>query len=299
MEIYRPHEEAKRAKINRTKFHQKLIVAIATCVILFIFAFDFEYFHFNDKGIIPPPLEGVEPNCYSSVKFPDITLLTISTEVVEGYDQCMIKNRRDYADKYGYEFCMYDQKLHRSRSFSWMKFIAVADLFREPAREWIWWLDADALIMNTDIDVASIIEKYPGANVIHTTDLANRTDQSHINAGVFLIRNTAWTFMYLEEIYSKSGMWSSQSDRRATEKWMHEGNAEKYSEKFRVIDYRLMNSLEDTYVDGDFVIHPAGNGPAVPGLWGYFYHAVRKLRYLFTTLKTPSQKYENLLKCCC
>ena len=116
MEIYRPHEEAKRAKINRTKFHQKLIVVIATCVILFIFAFDFEYFHFNDKGIIPPPLENVEPNCYSNVKLPDITLLTISTEVVEGYDQCMIRNRRDYADQYGYEFCMYDQKLHRSRN---------------------------------------------------------------------------------------------------------------------------------------------------------------------------------------
>merc|ERR1719204_932987 len=119
-----------------------------------------------------------------------------------------------------------------------------------------------------DIDIRSIIDKYPKANVIHTTDYRNRTDTSHINAGVFLIKHTDWAKSCLEEIFAKGSFLNSQSDRRATESWLHEGNQERYQELFQIVDFKLFNSIGDSYEEGDFVIHLAGDGPKVPGMLG-------------------------------
>ena len=89
----------------------------------------------------------------------------------------------------------------------------------EPDEEhWAWWLDADALITNSDIRLEDIVD---AAKAVHaanrdpasaerqpTLELILSRDCNRLNAGSYLIRRSAWSRRYL------SHLWMLRSEMR-------------------------------------------------------------------------------------
>ena len=94
-----------------------------------------------------------------------------------------------YAEANGYSYAINVQLcashgMERRRSPSWYK---VGFILQELANcEWFLWADADALIVNKDFQLDSLVQ--PGK------DLLLSSDSEGYCAGVFMIRNSAWSF---------------------------------------------------------------------------------------------------------
>jgi len=94
-----------------------------------------------------------------------------------------------YADANGYSYSFNVQLcaahgVERKRCPSWFK---VGFVLQELANcEWFLWADADALIVNKDFQLDRLIQ--PGK------DLLLSSDSGGYCAGVFMIRNSAWSF---------------------------------------------------------------------------------------------------------
>lgn len=191
------------------------------------------------------------------------------------YDKCMEPsatraslNKRDYADKHGYKF------VARSREFAqqamrpdqrrtvWGKIDVIQKVL--PKVEWLFWLDMDAVIMNPDISIDDLLNTLK-ARYSGTADEFDRnidfiivrpgTDKM-INAGVFLIKNTPWSFDFLKDVqeqeswyrqgpsYEQGAMW----DVMRKEKYMHRTlylNRENH----------VFNTFPKFYEQDDFIVH--------------------------------------------
>ena len=78
------------------------------------------------------------------------------------------ENKRKYCEMHGYDFVIADTILDLSRPISWSKILLLSKLMQESSYKWLFWTDADSLIMNPAISVEDLIdEKYnliiPGA----------------------------------------------------------------------------------------------------------------------------------------
>ena len=65
--------------------------------------------------------------------------------------------------------------------------------------DWLWILDADAAIMNGDVSVRSIIDRYATSQ---STNVLIGADDSTINTGSMLLRKSHWTISLLRLIQS-------------------------------------------------------------------------------------------------
>lgn len=99
----------------------------------------------------------------------------------------VFENHRDYAKEHGYEYFLLEKRLS-SRPAVWDRFPLVTLLHNRGA-EWVLYLDADAMFMNTSVKIEDFIEKNgAGKDLIVSGDL-----NVHYQAGVYLIRKSLWT----------------------------------------------------------------------------------------------------------
>lgn len=105
------------------------------------------------KGLSPKGRDIVLLTGYTSdfeVKFPKIA-------------RQMKENRQKYCDKHGYSNLVVDLDQHKSKlepgiPLHWLKLYAIKEAFDKfPESQWVFWLDADALLMNLDIELAGHI----------------------------------------------------------------------------------------------------------------------------------------------
>jgi mannan polymerase II complex MNN10 subunit len=109
-------------------------------------------------------------------------------------------NRQNYANKHGYTLVDGSDMLDRSRPPSWSKIRAVQRLFgwiengssvEEPC-DWVFWMDADTVIMNSDIRLESMLPD-------NSDFLASQDTRRTVNAGAWMIRNSDWSRQFLQE----------------------------------------------------------------------------------------------------
>jgi len=111
----------------------------------------------------------------------------------DGLLQLTWKNKADYAAKHGYYLFDESDMLDKSRPPSWSKIRATQRLLQEENCTWVFWLDADTVIMNSD----KRIEDFLPAD--STKDLLmSRDNGGGYNAGVWLVRDTAWGRDFLQ-----------------------------------------------------------------------------------------------------
>lgn len=104
-------------------------------------------------------------------------------------------NKIAYAQKYGYHVYDGSDYYDRSRPPAWSKIRAVQALFdiEEPC-DWVLWMDADTVIMNSNVRIEDFLPADPTKDLIVVSDKGGG-----YNSGVFLFRNSLWSKQFLDE----------------------------------------------------------------------------------------------------
>jgi galactosyl transferase GMA12/MNN10 family len=104
-------------------------------------------------------------------------------------------NKQQYCNKHGYQLFNESPSVDPDRPPSWSKIRAVQRLLREEQCEWVFWLDADTVIMNSNKRIEDILPTpETGIDLILTEQKGNSW-----NAGAWMIRNTNWSNTFLNE----------------------------------------------------------------------------------------------------
>ncbi|CAB4416133.1 unnamed protein product [Rhizophagus irregularis] len=182
-------------------------------------------------------------------------------------------NKRGYAQRNGYSFvgrsAEFTQQVSKKRKTVWGKFDAIEKVL--PHYDWVFWLDMDTVIMNYNVTVEGLFEKF--AEIVGGWEefekkhliVARPVHDVMINAGVFMMRNSQWSRdflriaqnrrdLYLGHMYEQHAMWDliREPDWAPGTLWLDQ-------------DDRTFNTFPSRYIHGDFVVHYAPDGcPAKP-----------------------------------
>jgi hypothetical protein len=168
------------------------------------------------------------------------------------------ENKKTYCEKHGYNFHFCVESKDLSRPIPWTKIKIIQELFEDPEVEWVFWTDADSLIMNSKIKLKSLIDR--------GYDIIVASDNNGINTGQFFIRNCEWSRDFLARIYAKEqfiyhGWWEQMSI-------IDEFNNNEIDRSHcKITKQRFMNSYPPEYIGGnheywhkgDFILHFAGH----------------------------------------
>ncbi|KAJ3043530.1 hypothetical protein HDV00_004920 [Rhizophlyctis rosea] len=119
------------------------------------------------------------------------------------------QNKNEYCTKHNYTCLVFTQRLvpEPTLNKAWDKIFLARSLL--PLYDYIWLLDADAYITNTNTTIESILSL---AEKLHhrgdeAMDILISRDTNALNCGSFFLRNSQWTRNLLEQ------WWSMRSDR--------------------------------------------------------------------------------------
>jgi hypothetical protein len=177
-----------------------------------------------------------------------ITTMSIGEEYINKTYLGII-NKQNYANKYNYTFINYNYSLDANRPIPWSKILIIQKHLKDA--EWIFWTDADSLIMNDKIKIETLIDN--NYNFILSRDFNN------YNTGQFLIKNCDWSFDFLDRVYKK--------DIYINHSWWEQmaiidildNNSSDYNHT-KIIPQNKINSYIDNYKSGDFIIHFPNKG---------------------------------------
>jgi mannan polymerase II complex MNN10 subunit len=94
----------------------------------------------------------------------------------------------DYAHRHGLDFIV-DFEAHADRGTPWWKLDMIERLIKKNQWDWLWWLDFDTLITNTEISVADIVEETLGnVTAPDEIDYLLTHDCNGLNTGSYLVR---------------------------------------------------------------------------------------------------------------
>ncbi|KAL5121210.1 hypothetical protein ACEQ8H_000678 [Pleosporales sp. CAS-2024a] len=146
---------------------------------------------------------------------PRIALMTFVTEQ-RSYLHLSLKNKDHYARRHGYDLIL-DYESHTDRAVIFWKFNMAERLIKTRKYDWLWWLDFDTLITNTDTKLEDIIdEELRNATNPHQVDFLFTHDCNGFNAGSFLVRAHDRSLKFLRD------SWKIHDDAKALEVHMSE-----------------------------------------------------------------------------
>ena len=117
----------------------------------------------------------------------------------DGILQLTWPNKVAYAKKHGYYLFDESDQLDPSRPPSWSKIRAVQRLLEEENCAWVFWMDADTVVMNSDRRVEEILPADTSKDLVITA-----VRVSGYNAGLWMVRNTPWTRQFLQQWWDMS-----------------------------------------------------------------------------------------------
>ncbi len=174
-----------------------------------------------------------------------ITVCTFWTPEIESYARWTTENKRAYAEKHGYRFHC-PQEARTGRPPAWEKVFAVGEALEWS--EWVWWLDADAIVTNPEIRLESLID--PAASLIIAKDFHG------VNTGSFLLRSCPWAKRFLWKVwraekYTLHPWWEQAAVMELLELAEHK-------RRTKYVEQRQLQSYCEWWLPGDFVLHVPG-----------------------------------------
>lgn len=190
-----------------------------------------------------------------------ICVVTLYTGEIANYGALGAANKERYAARHGYGFAGYSHSLDPSRPPYVSKLAAIRAQL--PGYDWVFWTDADSLVMNPLVRLESIIRCGRDSDMILTWEAGAAT----INTGEWLIRNNAWSLAALDHIAAPDSPNSRPHwfEQGAFVDWLNADPAR--WNRLRILHPRVMNSTPATgaypdldlersrYRSGDFMIH--------------------------------------------
>ncbi|KAF2705132.1 glycosyltransferase family 34 protein [Pleomassaria siparia CBS 279.74] len=172
-------------------------------VLLFLALCAFLGWHKSGYSLVPAASKSDAVSSNKGPKTPRIAVVTFITDE-KSYVHLSLKNKDHYARRHGYDFVV-DYEAHTDRGTTYWKFNMMERLIKTNKWDWIWWVDFDTLITNTDIKVADIIEEtLRNATVPDDIDYLTTHDCNGLNTGSFLVRGHERSIKFLHDIYTIS-----------------------------------------------------------------------------------------------
>jgi len=202
--------------------------------------------------------------------------------------QLGVKNKKNYCAQHGYDFICGEETLDPTRTIAWSKILLILKTMESSQCKWIFWSDADSLIMNTGLRIEDLIDE--------SYNLIINYDFNGLNTGHFLIRNCEWSRQFLKEVYTHEEFIDDPEwDQGAILATLQQNP--QYLTVTKTVQQRLMNSfpdghgffLQSTYQPGDFILHFAGvrNHVLLKSYFEYYYP--------LATDQTSGLNYEHYL----
>lgn len=173
-------------------------------------------------------------------------ILTLATAHIASYGELSFKNKLHYAQRHGYDFYQYTAVIDASRPAAWSKILIIQRHLS--AYDWIFWTDADSLIMNQSIQLEHIIFRATSHDMIVT-----RGPRDRYNTGQWLVRSCEWSLELLQKIWSEvdpsdACYWRNPWEQRALADLVK--RSPELADRICVLPMREMNSRpKSAYVD--------------------------------------------------
>jgi hypothetical protein len=170
-------------------------------------------------------------------------------------------SKEEYCKVHGYDFYLKDKDFDYSKRINYERI----DIFLEKINEydWIWYLDADCMIMNHTIKLENLIDN--NYDIIMSSNPLNKKIVE-INNGSVLMKRSDWSINFLNHISSLeqyySHPWVSQ---QAIIDYINITNVEEAKKHIKIVHPRFFNSFyhewypQENFKIGDFVLHAAGS----------------------------------------
>ena len=177
--------------------------------------------------------------------------------------KCGMITKENYCNKYDYKFINLNISLDLSRPIPWSKILIIEQNI--DVYDWIFYSDADSLIMNPSIKLESLIDD--------NYDLIITRDQNNLNSGNFLLKNSEWSKNFLKDIYEQKQYINHPWWENMAIIDLYDNN-QNIRDKTKILDVRSMNSYVNNYQKGDFIIHFAGSQGNIKSLMELYYSKV-------------------------
>ena len=128
-----------------------------------------------------------------------IITLCIGPDYIKAMEP-LLESKRNYANKHGYDFIIGGKDVwDRHRPVQWSKFNIIQKHIH--SYDWIFWTDADSIILNDTIKLETFIDIIPpNKDILWTIDACN-----HMNNGHMFIRGkSAWAHDFFNRAYSQT-----------------------------------------------------------------------------------------------
>jgi hypothetical protein len=186
------------------------------------------------------------------VRLVRVTLLTGCNAAFMPIFEPTLKGKQEYCDRYGINLVIrsYDPQPWGERNRYMLEEVQRCD--------WLWWLDADVLLMNHAVDIRQFCDD--------EYDCVAAADINGLNNGSVLFHNTPATISFIEAVLELTGKRHWQDDQHAMNTVMGAMGADY---KVKWVSQRCFNSYLETeagrpddpkhaFRDGDLLIHLAG-----------------------------------------
>jgi hypothetical protein len=236
---------------------------------------------------------------FNLMSSPKVALVTLFDKGYSHLAEHSESNFKNYCDKHNIDFICYDDVIDKTRPPHWSKIDAV--LMNIEKYDWVWWLDIDSLIMDSEFDVRNILDKNYDMIFTRSEDYAMKGENyvingSYVSNGSSFYKNSPLAIQFLKDCKelerpelkeAKEKIDIFDREQRAMRlllkadegyssrtKLIHERkcNSYWYTNDYDVLSsYPSWNEKDNIYKDGDFVIQFAGQQKEFrPELMKYF-----------------------------
>eukprot|EP00928_Gymnodinium_smaydae_P004042 TRINITY_DN11414_c1_g1_i1.p1 TRINITY_DN11414_c1_g1~~TRINITY_DN11414_c1_g1_i1.p1 ORF type:complete len:349 (-),score=35.96 TRINITY_DN11414_c1_g1_i1:91-1095(-) len=181
------------------------------------------------------------------------------------------RNKQQFCDRHGCQLLFIDHPLKElgTKEAAYNKWIASSSAFLNPDISHVALIDADALFMNFDKSITSLLPQHEKQITL------NGDSNALLNDGIFILKKGDVAKQLIKEVLDiqpAPSPWGGQSSliyiftgklhecRSSTDMCNHLPLTEEWSRVCDVRDKREMNSYISDFQPGDFILHFAGQG---------------------------------------
>lgn len=174
-------------------------------------------------------------------------VVSICTPQMRHLGRFSTPNKRSYCERHGYTFVLRESVIEKRRHPVWARIPLLLELLDE--FEWLFWTDADSLIMNPGITLGNLRDV--------EADLVITKDANGLNNGNFLITNRSGRARpFLAAAYEQMQYLGHPLREQAAMAHLLENGSPPLL--VRYLPKRSMNAYSSDYQPGDFLLHFAG-----------------------------------------
>jgi len=217
-----------------------------------------------------------------------IAILTQYTNNIECYSKYTISINNEYAKKHWYDFIVHKWEIEnksKKKFITWDKI----DIIKKYLNyyEYIFWIDADAMIMNHDIKIEQFITD---KNLIICSDNSNSWKTDTLNAWTFILKNSIYSEQFLNKLFE---IWDKECllDKFPAEQWVivyiYQNNLLNIKDNITVYPETTFNSSNPAhllYKEGQFILHMMSTDNNIRSEYFKKHYEDLKNKYLYSNI---------------